>query len=67
VRHFAGFWEFASRPSLCETPPERQAPDTLSAIWADSVTESVVDNKLDKKKFWIFRLAEKKFGLSLRV
>ena len=21
VGHFAGFWEFASRPSLCETPP----------------------------------------------
>jgi len=32
VRHFAGFWKFSSRPSLCETPPERQAPDTLAAI-----------------------------------
>jgi len=29
VRHFAGIWEFASRPSLSETPPERQAPDTV--------------------------------------
>jgi len=22
VGHFAGFWEFATRPSLCETPPD---------------------------------------------
>ena len=32
VGHFAGFWKFGSRPSLSETPPERQAPDTLAAI-----------------------------------
>ena len=31
--HFAGFWKFGSRPSLSETPPERQAPDTLGAMW----------------------------------
>ena len=31
VGHLAGFWEFCSRPNLCETPPERQAPDTLAA------------------------------------
>jgi len=34
VGHFAGFWKFCSRPSLCETPPERQAPDTLVAMRA---------------------------------
>jgi len=22
VGHFAGFWEFTTRPSLCETPPD---------------------------------------------
>jgi hypothetical protein len=25
------FWKFVSRPSLCETPPERQAATTLAA------------------------------------
>jgi len=34
VGHFAGFREFASRPSLCETPPARQAPKTLVAMRA---------------------------------
>jgi len=41
VGHFAGIWKFASRPSLCETPPARQAPDTLSASRATVHLEKV--------------------------
>jgi len=40
VGHFAGFWKFSSRPSLCDTPPERQAPDTLCAT-ADSASREI--------------------------
>jgi len=29
--HFAGFWKFASRPSLCETPLASQYVGTLQA------------------------------------
>jgi len=32
VGHLAGFWEFASRPSLCETPPSRQASGWSSTM-----------------------------------
>ena len=31
VGHFAGFWNFCSRPSLTDTPACRQAAKTLSA------------------------------------
>jgi len=31
VGHFAGFWEFCSRPSLTNTPACRQAAKTLCA------------------------------------
>jgi len=31
VRHFAGFWKFGSRPSFANTPPDRQAAETLGA------------------------------------
>ena len=49
VGHFTGIWEFASRPSLSETPPERQAPDTLAAMRDDvssrrQYVKSTVDN-----------------------
>jgi len=32
VGHFAGFWEFATRPSLTDTPACRQAAKTLEAM-----------------------------------
>jgi len=43
VGHFAEFWKFASRPCLCETPPERQAPDTLPAIWGQRQRKTIVN------------------------
>jgi len=43
VGHLAGIWEFCSRPSLCETPPERQAPDTL---WASAAVQSGFEKKI---------------------
>jgi len=52
VGHFAGIWEFCSRPSLCETPPDAK-PQTRCMQWQEECSSLYqnVDLKMCGKSY----------------